>query len=187
MNEIDILDKKNENYLISAVIDIGTTTTQIVFSKLLMEEKRGYGLISQVSIKSKQAIYKSPIYETPLLNMEQIDAEGINKLVEKSYEEAGLTEADVDTGAIIITGETARKRNAKKVIEAIADYVGHFIAYAAGGHLESILAGKGSGAEKLSKDTGKIVVNFDIGGGTTKIACFRSGELIGTACLLIGA
>ena len=49
------------------------------------------------------------------------------------------------TGAVIITGETARKENANEVLEALSDLAGDFVVATAGPDLESILAARGAG------------------------------------------
>ena len=94
--------------------------------------------------------------------------------------------ADLSTGAVIITGETSRKKNAEDVVEAIADVAGDFVMATAGADLESVLAGKGAGAAELSRKTEKIVANLDIGGGTTNICLFENGNVLDTACFDIG-
>ena len=89
-------------------------------------------------------------------------------------------------GAVIITGETARKANANKVLDALSGYAGDFVVATAGPDLESIIAGKGAGAQTFSESKRKPVVNLDIGGGTTNLAVFKDGEVIDTACFDIG-
>ena len=56
----------------------------------------------------------------------------------------------------------------------------------AGPALESVLAGKGSGAAEYSRKNNCAVVNLDIGGGTTNFALFDKGVLIDTGCLKVG-
>ena len=102
------------------------------------------------------------------------------------YRQAGYTPADVDTGAVIITGESARKENAAAVLENLSDFAGEFVASTAGPDLESVIAGKGSGACEYSRQTGRPVANLDIGGGTTNIAIFQDGQAVSRGCLDIG-
>lgn len=172
--------------IISTGIDIGTTTTQLIFSRLRMKNTGGFGSVPKVEVVSKEIIYRSPIYFTPLIQEETIDAGAVEMIVKNIYTEAGMQPKDIDTGAVIITGETARKRNAREVVAALSEVAGDFVVAAAGPDLESVLSGKGSGAAALSKETGKLVANLDIGGGTTNISYFLNGEVVDTACLNIG-
>ena len=115
-----------------------------------------------------------------------IDAEGVRKIVDAEYQAAGIEKSAVQTGAVIITGETARKENASEVLHALSGYAGDFVVATAGPALESVLAGKGSGAAKYSEEHHCAVLNLDIGGGTTNMALFEDGKLRDTGCLNIG-
>ena len=92
----------------------------------------------------------------------------------------------VDTGAIIITGETSRKENARAVLNALSDYAGEFVVATAGPDLESILAARGAGAVAYSERTGKRVLHMDIGGGTSNLALIEDGKITATGCLNVG-
>lgn len=176
----------NEETIISAGIDIGTSTTQLIFSRLTIQNTAGFGKVPQTEITSKEIFYQSRIYFTPLLNRELMDGAKIKEILKIEYEKASLTPNDIQTGAIIITGESSRKKNAEQILHALSEYAGRFVVATAGPDLESILAGKGSGAANLSKETGEIVINLDIGGGTTNLCAFRDGEVLDTGCLDIG-
>lgn len=172
--------------ILSAGIDIGTSTTQLVFSRMLLQNTGGFGKIPQIKVISKEVIYRSQVYFTPLLSREEIDGKWVDKIIKKEYRKAGVKPEDLSTGAVIITGETSRKKNAEDVVEAIADVAGDFVMATAGADLESVLAGKGAGAADLSRKTEKIVANLDIGGGTTNICLFENGNVLDTACFDIG-
>ena len=172
--------------IISTGIDIGTTTTQLIFSRLRMKNTGGFGSVPKIEVVSKEIVYRSPVFFTPLIKEETIDAGAVETIVRNVYTEAGMEPEDIDTGAVIITGETARKRNAREVVAALSEVAGDFVVAAAGPDLESVLSGKGSGAAELSKETGKLVANLDIGGGTTNISYFLDGEVVDTGCLNIG-
>ena len=132
--------------ILSAGIDIGTSTTQLVFSRMILQNTGGFGRIPQIKVVSKEVIYESEIYFTPLSSREEIDGERVHEIIKKEYEKAGVCPADLATGAVIITGETSRKRNAESVVRAIADVAGEFVVATAGADLESVLAGKGAGS-----------------------------------------
>ena len=176
----------NIEQILSAGIDIGTTTTQLIFSRLTIQNTAGFGRIPQTEITDKQILYRSPIYFTPLLDEHTMDGNAIRHILEKEYLSAGIRPSDISTGAVIITGESVKKRNAQQVADALSSIAGSFVVSSAGPDLESILAGKGSGAAALSRETGKVVANLDIGGGTTNICLFEAGEMVDCACLDIG-
>ncbi|MEW9122550.1 MAG: ethanolamine ammonia-lyase reactivating factor EutA [Thermotaleaceae bacterium] len=172
--------------MLSVGIDIGTSTTQLVFSNITIENKASMFSVPMISIVDKKVIYKSDIYFTPLSSPTEIDGLGVKKIIEKEYKKANIKAPDVDTGAVIITGETARKENASEVSQQLSGFAGEFVVATAGPDLEGIIAGKGAGAGEFSKNKGVIVANLDIGGGTTNISVFKNGDVIDTACMDIG-
>lgn len=167
-------------------IDIGTSTTQLVFSRLVLENVAGSYTVPRVTIVEKEVVYRSKIYFTPLRSATEIDAEAVQEIVSKEYEAAGMKPSDLSTGAVIITGETARKENANEVLAALSDFAGDFVVATAGPDLESVLAARGAGADTLSEENRTVVANLDIGGGTSNIAVYQKGTLRGTCCLDIG-
>lgn len=174
-----------KNQILSVGIDIGTTTTQVIFSQITVEST-ATSTIPEVKITDKEIIYKSEIYFTPLLSNCKINLEKLKKIIKAEYEKAQVQKQEISVGAIIITGETARKENAREVLKALADFAGDFVVATAGPDLESILAGYGAGAAEVSKKFTDYVVNFDIGGGTTNAAVFLDGEVVDSFALNIG-
>ncbi|EEU17831.1 reactivating factor for ethanolamine ammonia lyase [Enterococcus faecalis ATCC 4200] len=172
--------------LLTVGIDLGTSTTKLVLSELTVENFASAFTVPRISISDKKVIYRSDIIFTPLLNQSEIDAEPIKAFVAEQYRQAGIHKQDIQMGAVIITGETARKSNANNVLRALSGYAGDFVVATAGPDLESIIAGKGAGAQTYSETKRKPVVNLDIGGGTTNLAVFKDGEVIETACFDIG-
>ena len=172
--------------LISLGLDVGTTSTQMVLSELTIENLAGSFAVPEMEIRERRILYKSPVYFTPLVQGELVDGEKIREIVDKEYEKAGISKGDVDTGAIIITGETSRKENARSVLEALSQYAGEFVVATAGPDLESVLAAKGAGAVDFSARTGKRVLHMDIGGGTSNLALMENGKITATTCLNVG-
>lgn len=172
--------------LLSVGIDVGTSTTQIIFSEIQVENMSSGARVPEFKIVDKKIIYKGQIHFTPLASRTQIDEVKLKEIIKGEYERAKISPDTVDSGAVIITGETARKENANKIMNMLVGYAGEFVVATAGPDLEGILAGKGCGAAKASDKEGKVVVNLDIGGGTTNIAVFKDGNPIDTACLDIG-
>ena len=172
--------------LLSVGLDVGTTSTQMVFSRLCIENKAGSFAVPEMEIKNREILYKSPVHFTPLLEGDLVDADALRTIVDTEYAAAGITKEEVDTGAIIITGETSRKENARAVLESLAGYAGEFVVATAGPDLESILAAKGAGATEYSERTGKPVLHMDIGGGTSNLALIEDGKIVATSCLNVG-
>lgn len=170
----------------SVGVDIGTSTTQLIFSRLTIENRASSYTAPRIQIVKKEVVHRSGIYFTPLRSGTEIDAEAVKEIVRKEYAAAGIRPADVRTGAVIITGETARKQNANEVLEALASLAGDFVVATAGPDLESVLSARGAGADRLSEEARTAVANLDVGGGTTNIAVFDKGKLAGVCCLDIG-
>ena len=172
--------------LISVGLDVGTTSSQMVLSELLVENRAGSFAVPELEIGQRKILYKSPIHFTPLIRGELVDADSLRRIVDAEYQKAGITKAQVDTGAIIITGETSRKENARTVLAALSDYAGEFVVATAGPDLESVLAAKGAGAVAFSEQTGKRVLHMDIGGGTSNLAWIEDGKIVATSCMNVG-
>lgn len=172
--------------ILSVGIDIGTSTTQLIFSKLIVENTASSFSVPRISIVDKEVIYRSEVYFTPLVSNNEINGEKIREIVEKEYKKACVNKEDIQTGAVIITGETARKENANDVLHTLSGFAGDFVVATAGPDLESIISGKGAGAHIYSKEHSTSVVNIDIGGGTSNLALFTRGEVKETGCLDIG-
>ena len=170
----------------SVGIDIGTSTTQLIFSKLTIENEATSYTVPRIKIVDTEVIYRSNIYFTPLTDSKTIDAEGVKNIVSAEYKKAGMNPEELHTGAVIITGETARKENANDVLEALSTMAGDFVVATAGPDLESVLSAKGAGTNRMSKEDRNTIANIDIGGGTSNIAVFRKGDLVATSCLDIG-
>ena len=172
--------------LLSVGLDVGTTSTQMVVSELAVENRASNFAVPEMEITQRKILYRSPVYFTPLLEEKMVDGQKIRDIVEEEYRKSGISREQVDTGAIIITGETSRRENARTVMEALAEYAGDFVVATAGPDLESILAAKGAGAVAYSRQTGKTVLHMDIGGGTSNLALIRDGTIIQTGCFNVG-
>ena len=172
--------------ILSVGIDVGTSTTQVVFSKLQMDNAGGYFSVPRVAIVDKEVVYKSEVYMTPLKTDVLIDTEALRDIVAAEFRKAGYRPEDTDSGAVIITGESARKENSDAVLKSLSDFAGDFVVSAAGPDMESLIAGKGSGAWQYSMDHHCRVANLDIGGGTTNVVLFEDGETAARGCLDIG-
>ncbi|MBN2334485.1 ethanolamine ammonia-lyase reactivating factor EutA [Candidatus Bathyarchaeota archaeon] len=176
-----------ERKIINSVgIDIGTTTTHLIFSRLVLETDP-FSPSNKLELADREVTYRSAVHFTPLVNENrEIDTEGVISIIEEEYAKAGVNASTVDTGAVIITGESSRKTNASLIVERIAADAGGFVGASAGPNFESIMSAHGSGAVKYSEENGVNLVHCDIGGGTTKLSYIECGEIKATASLDIG-
>lgn len=172
--------------LLSVGLDVGTTTTQLIVSELTVENKGNSFSVPEMVIGQRKLLYQSPVRFTPLLSGELVDGDAIAQWVAEQYAAAGIGKAQVDTGAVIITGETSRKENAKEVLQALSGFAGDFVVATAGPDLESVLSAKGAGAVDFSAKTGKTVLHMDIGGGTSNLSYIENGRITATGCLNVG-
>jgi len=167
-------------------VDIGTGTTEIIISHLEISIQLGASLLPETKLEKVTILYKSPVIFTPFISDSEIDFLKIKSQIKASILKSGLQKNEIETGAVIITGETARKENAASVGENLSEYLGDFVVALAGPDLEAILAAQGAGMKEYSKKTCKRVMNLDIGGGTLNAALFDSGNCIATYAMDIG-
>ena len=170
----------------SVGIDIGSSTSHLIFSHITLR-RQGASLSGKFKVTNREVLYRSPIMLTPYLSATKIDTDKVNEFIHEAYRDAGLTPEDIDTGAVIITGEALKKENAQPIVENFAKYSGKFICAAAGHNHEALLAAYGCGAVDLSKTEHKTVLNVDMGGGTTKLSLIEDGVVTQTAAINVGA
>lgn len=176
----------NDNQILSVGIDLGTSTTQLILSRLTIKNFASAFSVPRINISKKEVIFKSNIIFTPLKTQTEIDADAIKAFVSEQYQKAGINKGDIQMGAVIITGETARKENSEIVTQALSGYAGDFVVATAGPDLESIIAAKGAGTNIVAKENRKNIVNMDIGGGTSNLGLFSDEDVIDTACFDVG-
>lgn len=171
----------------SAGIDIGSSTSHLVFSELVLTRQGRY-LSSRYQVVKRDVSFRSRVTLTPYASPSQIDTARIAGFIDDAYREAGIKRSEIDSGAVITTGEAAMKENAGPIIELFSADAGKFVCATAGPHLESLLAAHGSGAAALSREPQHpTILNVDIGGGTTKFAVCRRGAVQETAAIHVGA
>lgn len=176
----------NRKVVHSVGIDIGTTTTQIIFSRLTMVNRAPVTQVPRYEFVEREICYQSPVSHTPIDASGLVDVERLQTFIDAQFIAADLTLDDIETGAIIITGESSKATNAREAIMGLADRLGDFVVATAGPNLESVIAGRGSGAGEYSKAHHARVLNIDIGGGTSNYVVFESGNVVDTACLNVG-
>jgi ethanolamine utilization protein EutA len=171
--------------LLSVGIDIGSAGTQVIFSRVQLR-RLAEELTSRYFVVERETVYQSPVALTPYVSEERIDERAVGAIVDAAYDAARIHPDDIDTGAVILTGEALRRENAKPIADVLAEIGGEFVCATAGHHMESMLAAYGSGAAKVSHDRGAVILNIDIGGGTTKLALLENGNVVHTAAIHLG-
>lgn len=176
----------NEIEILSVGVDVGSSTSHLAFSIIFLKRDE-LSDSRRFIIQDRRIIYEGRIINTPLLDNDKIDIDKLTDFLKAEYKQAGIDPADIQTGAVIVTGETAKKENAKQIAEALSHDAGKFVAATAGPNFESLIAAMGSGATNRSKDYNKTILSCDIGGGTSNIAISKNGEVISTSCISVGS
>jgi ethanolamine utilization protein EutA len=176
------LIEEDQIELTSVGVDIGSSTSHLLFSTIVLER-----MDARYVVVERRVLRESGILLTPYSDNEEIDAAALGEFIEREYREAGLGPADIDTGALILTGVAARRRNARAIGELFSGQAGKFVSATAGDGLETLIAAHGSGAVVLSRGQGRRVLNVDLGGGTTKIALCENGKIVSMTAIDVGA
>jgi ethanolamine utilization protein EutA len=176
------LVEEDEIVLTSVGVDIGSSTSHLLFSRLQLQRQD-----SRYVTTSRQLLYESDILLTPYLDENTIDGGALGDFIDMQYHAAELRREEVDTGALILTGVALLRRNARTIAELFAQEAGRFVAVSAGDNLEATMAAHGSGAVALSEHGNRGVMNVDLGGGTTKVVICRHGRPAELMAMDIGA
>lgn len=176
------LEAEDEIRLTSVGVDIGSSTSHLVFSRLLLER-----LDNRYIVTEREVFHESDVLLTPYAADMTIDAGKLGAFVEAQYKAAGIEPDAIDTGALILTGVAVRRRNARAIGELFAAQAGKFVSVSAGDALETTLAAFGSGAVARSIRDAAVVMNIDIGGGTSKIAVAAKGDVVEITAIDVGA
>jgi ethanolamine utilization protein EutA len=166
-------------------IDIGSSTSHLLFAKVTLQ-RQSQGLSSRFVVVGREIVWRSPILLTPFLPDGTIDAETLGAFVRRCYADAGFAQSEIDSGAVILTGEAIKRTNARAIDELFAEEAGKFVCATAGHRLESRLAAHGSGAVALSKARDTCLLHVDVGGGTTKLALIDRGVIVGLCAFAVG-
>ena len=176
------LELEDEIRLTSVGVDIGSSTSHLVFSRLVLER-----LDNRYVVSERKLIHESEILLTPYAGDATIDALALGRFIDRQYVLAGVDPKAIDTGALILTGVAVRRSNARAIGELFAAQAGKFVSVSAGDALEATLAAFGSGACARSIRESARVMHVDVGGGTSKIAVCEAGEIADLTAIDVGA
>jgi ethanolamine utilization protein EutA len=166
-------------------IDIGSSTSHLLFANVALQ-RQSQGLSSRFVVVGREIVWRSPILLTPFLPDGTIDARDLGEFIRRCYRDGGFTQEQIDSGAVILTGEAIKRKNARAIDELFAEEAGKFVCATAGHKLESRLAAHGSGAVALSKARDCCLLHVDVGGGTTKLALIDRGKIVGLCAFAVG-
>ncbi len=181
----DFLWRQETVTLNTVGIDIGSSTSHLIFSRVTLQ-RRTEQLSSRFVVIKRETLWESPIVLTPFTPGGLIDADELSEFVQSAYASAHVRPDEIDSGAVILTGEAIKRKNARAIDEIFADQAGKFVCATAGHKLECLLAAHGSGAVELSRRTGQPVLHVDIGGGTTKLALIDDGVIESVSAFAVG-
>src|SRR3954467_14246857 len=175
---------EDEIVVLSVGVDIGSSTSHLVFSRIVLER-----LDSRYVVTTRETFYQSDILLTPYASEgeEAIDAAKLGAFIDRQYKDAKVDPDEIDTGALILTGVAVRRSNARKIGELFARQAGKMVAVSAGDNLETVMAAYGSGAVARSIRDKSTVMNIDVGGGTSKVAVCADGKVADVAAVDVGA
>jgi ethanolamine utilization protein EutA len=176
------LEFEDQIVLTSVGVDIGSSTSHLVFSRLVLERTDNRYIVSE-----RVVLHESEVLLTPYTDDQSIDAAALRVFVDRQYALAKVTPEQIDSGALILTGVAMRRSNARAIGELFAREAGKFVSVSAGDALETTLAAFGSGAAAMSIRERARVMNVDIGGGTSKIAVCEAGAVVEQSAIDIGA
>lgn len=172
--------------VLSVGIDVGTTTTQVVFSRLVVRDVAQPGRVPRIEVTDRALVSAGEPRMTPLTAPDVVDTDALATLVADEYRRAGVDQAAVEMGAVIVTGETARATNAENILRALAAAAGDFVVTVAGPNAEAAIAGRGAGVARWSAEQYQQVTVVDIGGGTSNAAVFRNGRHLESSAAAVG-
>ncbi len=176
------LAEEDQICILSVGVDIGSSTSHLVFSRIVLER-----LDSRYVVSEREVFFESEIMLTPYTVADTIDADALGRFIERQYADAKVDPDEIDTGALILTGVAVRRSNARRIGELFARQAGKMVAVSAGDSLETTMAAYGSGAAARSISAGATVMNVDIGGGTAKIAVCSEGRVVDLTAIDVGA
>ena len=166
-------------------VDVGSSTSHLMFAKVHLQ-RLSEALSSRFVVVSREIIWQSPILLTPYRADYTIDADELGIFIDSAYKSAKLERDDIDSGAVILTGEALKRTNARAIADLFAAESGKFVCASAGHNLEALMAAHGSGAVELSRKEHKTFLNIDVGGGTTKFALVQDGQLLDSSAVAVG-
>src|SRR5215510_11636351 len=116
-------------------IDIGSSTSHLMFARVHLQ-RLGTALSSRFVVVGRKLLWQSPILLTPYLPDYTIDVEELASFIGGAYAYAGVERDEIDSGAVILTGEAIKRKNARAIADLFSEEAGKFVCASAGHHME---------------------------------------------------
>src|SRR6267378_1115444 len=129
------LAEEDQICILSVGVDIGSSTSHLVFSRIVLER-----LDSRYVVSERETFYASDILLTPYSAENTIDADALGAFIKKEYADAKVDPDEIDTGALILTGVAVQRTNARAIGELFARQAGKLVAVSAGGKVVDVTA-----------------------------------------------
>src|SRR6202049_4444907 len=104
--------EEDELCVLSVGVDIGSSTSHLVFSRIVLER-----LDSRYVVSARETFYQSDILLTPYSAAEDIDAQALGAFIARQYQDANVDPDEIDTGALILTGGAVGRGTARNIGE----------------------------------------------------------------------
>src|SRR5882757_609758 len=157
---------EDEIVVLSVGVDIGSSTSHLVFSRIVLER-----LDSRYVVTTRETFYQSDILLTPYASEgeEAIDAAKLGAFIEHQYKDAKVDPDEIDTGALILTGVAVRRSNARKIGELFARQAGKMVAVSAGDTSKISICSEGRVVDLTAIDVGARLICLDTSGNIVRI------------------
>src|SRR5690606_1169934 len=113
------LEEEDEIRLVSVGVDIGSSTSHLVFSRIVLER-----LDNRYIVSERVVLHESDVLLTPYAHDQTIDAAALGAFIDRQYELAGVEPCNIDTVALILTGVAVLCCNAMAIGELFASQAG---------------------------------------------------------------
>ena len=105
--------------LTSVGIDVGSSGTQVIFSRLHLR-RMAEDMSSRYFVVKRETLFQSPVVLTPYESATRISDQELGGILDEAYEAAGLSPDDIDAGAVILTGEALRRENSQAIAATVS-------------------------------------------------------------------
>src|SRR5438094_4358286 len=113
------LVEEDEIVILSVGVDIGSSTSHLVFSRIVLER-----LDARYVVTERETFYQSDILLTPYASGDEIDDAALGAFIRRQYDDAMVDPEEIDAGALILTGVAVRRSNARRIGELFAAHAG---------------------------------------------------------------
>ena len=165
-------------------LDFGTTTSSAVIAAAQVRRTA----TGRMELDCQEEIFRSEMVFTPLDAADRLDIDHVERLLHLWLKAGQVRDGELFGGGALLTGLTAQKDNAAALVQLIRRRLGDtLVATADDPCLESWLAFMGSCAALSQQHPDQLILNLDIGGGTTNLALGQNRQVLRTGCWFLGA